>query len=51
MLDVVLNPLWSWLGVGEVPTNSAFIGGAIIVGAVVISIFGDRWLGERGRVR
>jgi drug/metabolite transporter (DMT)-like permease len=51
MLDVVLNPLWSWLGVGEVPTNSAFIGGAIIVGAVVISIFGDRWLGKRGRVR
>jgi drug/metabolite transporter, DME family len=51
MLDVVLNPLWSWLGVGEVPTNSAFIGGAIIVGAVVISIFGDRWLGEKGRVR
>jgi drug/metabolite transporter (DMT)-like permease len=49
MLDVVLNPLWSWLGVGEVPTNSAFIGGAIIVGAVVISIFGDRWLGKRER--
>jgi drug/metabolite transporter (DMT)-like permease len=51
MLDVVLNPLWSWLGVGEVPTNSAFIGGAIIVGAVVISIFGDRWLGKRGGAR
>jgi drug/metabolite transporter, DME family len=51
MLDVVLNPLWSWLGVGEVPTKSAFIGGAIIVGAVVISIFGDRWIGQRGRVR
>ena len=44
MLDVVLNPFWSWLGVGEVPTQSAFIGGAIIIGAVVISIFGDRWL-------
>jgi drug/metabolite transporter (DMT)-like permease len=51
MLDVVLNPLWSWLGVGEVPTNSAFIGGAIIVGAVVISIFGDRWLGKTGGAR
>jgi drug/metabolite transporter (DMT)-like permease len=50
MLDVVLNPLWSWVGVGEVPTRSAFIGGAIIVGAVVISIFGDRWLGNRGRL-
>ena len=51
MLDVVLNPLWSWVGVGEVPTQSAFIGGAIIVGAVVISIFGDRWLRQRGANR
>lgn len=51
MLDVVLNPFWSWLGVGEVPERSAFIGGAIIVGAVVISIFGDRWLGQRGEPR
>ena len=44
MLDAVLNPFWSWLGVGEVPTRSAFIGGAVIIGAVLISIFGDRWL-------
>ena len=48
MLDAVLNPFWSWLGVGEVPTRSAFIGGAIIIGAVLISIFGDRWL-NRGQ--
>jgi drug/metabolite transporter (DMT)-like permease len=47
MLDVVLNPFWSWLGVGEVPARSAFIGGGIIIAAVVISIFGDRWLGTR----
>lgn len=51
MLDVVLNPLWSWLGVGEIPTRSALIGGGIIVGAVVISIFGDHWLSKRGRTR
>ncbi len=51
MLDVVLNPLWSWLGVGEIPERSAFIGGSIIIGAVVISIFGDRWLGQRGGAR
>lgn len=49
MLDVVLNPLWSWLGAGEVPAQSAFIGGAIITGAVVITIFGDQWLGQRRR--
>jgi drug/metabolite transporter (DMT)-like permease len=51
MLDVVLNPFWSFLGVGEIPTESAFIGGAIIVGAVVISIFGDRWLASKDVVR
>jgi drug/metabolite transporter (DMT)-like permease len=47
MLDAVLNPFWSWLGVGEVPTYSAFVGGAIIIGAVLISIFGDHWLSRR----
>lgn len=47
MLDVVLNPFWSWLGVGEVPAHAAFIGGSIIVSAVLISIFGDRWLSSR----
>lgn len=51
MLDVVLNPLWSWLGAGELPERSAFIGGAVIVAAVMMSILGDRWLGQRkGRV-
>jgi drug/metabolite transporter (DMT)-like permease len=47
MLDVVLNPFWSWLGVGEVPAHAAFVGGSIIVSAVLISIFGDRWLSGR----
>jgi len=51
MLDVVLNPLWSWIGAGEIPTRAAVIGGAIIVGAVLISIFGDRWFGPAGRAR
>ena len=47
MLDVVLNPLWTWIGVGEVPSNSAYIGGSIIIGAVLISIFGERWMQRR----
>ena len=51
MMDVVLNPFWSFLGVGEIPSNSAFIGGGIIVGAVAISIFGDRWLNRRREAR
>jgi drug/metabolite transporter (DMT)-like permease len=40
MLDVVLNPLWSWLGAGEQPARLAYAGGAIVVAAVLISIFG-----------
>ena len=47
MLDVVLNPFWSWLAVGEMPAHSAFVGGFIIISAVLISIFGDRWLSNR----
>jgi len=44
MLDAVLNPLWPWLFLGEMPNNAAFAGGGIIIIAVVISIFGDRLL-------
>jgi drug/metabolite transporter, DME family len=40
MLDAVLNPLWPWLIVNEVPENAAFIGGAIIIVAVLISVLG-----------
>lgn len=47
MLDAVLNPLWPWLVVGEVPDNASFIGGAIIIVAVLISIFGGQWLKRR----
>jgi drug/metabolite transporter (DMT)-like permease len=42
MLDVILNPLWSWIGVGEEPGLTAFIGGAIIVAAVILCILGER---------
>jgi drug/metabolite transporter (DMT)-like permease len=44
MLDAVLNPLWPWLFVGETPGEAAFVGGAVIIGAVLISIFGEKWL-------
>ena len=40
MLDAVLNPLWPWLVVHEVPERAAFIGGGIIVVAVVLSVLG-----------
>ncbi len=42
MLDVILNPLWSWIGVGEEPGLSAYIGGAIIIAAVILCILGER---------
>lgn len=47
MLDAVLNPLWPWLFVGEKPEASSFMGGAVIVVAVLISVFGGQWLKSR----
>jgi drug/metabolite transporter (DMT)-like permease len=44
MLDAVLNPLWPWLAVGEMPERASFIGGAVIVLAVIISIGGNSLL-------
>ncbi len=35
MLEVVLNPIWVWLGVGEVPATYTLAGGALIIGAIV----------------
>ncbi len=40
MLDAVINPFWPWVFVGEMPNRADFIGGGIIIGAVLISIFG-----------
>jgi drug/metabolite transporter, DME family len=40
MLDAVLNPLWPWLVVNEVPENAAFVGGGIIITAVLLSVLG-----------
>lgn len=36
LLDVVLNPFWAWLGVGEAPSWHTVYGGLLIVGAVVV---------------
>jgi drug/metabolite transporter (DMT)-like permease len=38
LLEAVLNPLWTYLGVGEVPSVETMIGGAIIITAVLLSI-------------
>jgi drug/metabolite transporter, DME family len=41
MMDAVINPFWPWLIVGEVPEKLALTGGAIILLAVALSIFGE----------
>ena len=35
MLEVLMGPLWSWLGAGEVPAGSTLLGGAIVLAALV----------------
>jgi len=34
LLDPVFNPLWAWLGVGEVPGSLTLLGGAVVLLAV-----------------
>ena len=34
MLEVVLNPIWVWLGAGEVPATATLIGGLVILSAI-----------------
>ena len=34
LLEAVLGPLWVWMALGEVPTRTAVIGGAIVIGAL-----------------
>jgi drug/metabolite transporter (DMT)-like permease len=35
LLEVVLGPLWAWLGAGEVPGSSTVLGGIVVLGALV----------------
>jgi drug/metabolite transporter (DMT)-like permease len=37
LLEVVLGPLWAWLGAGEVPAHATLSGGAIILAALVVN--------------
>jgi drug/metabolite transporter, DME family len=47
LLDIILNPLWAWIGSGEVPTLEASAGAGVIVAAVVLSIVGGKWMIRR----
>ena len=42
LLEVILGPLWVWLGVGERPSDLALIGGAVVIGALVANEMGPR---------
>lgn len=42
LLDVLLNPLFAWVGVGEVPTAGVFAGGGIIVASVLLMVLAAR---------
>ena len=37
LLEVILGPLWAWLGAGEVPARATLTGGAIVLGALVLN--------------
>src|SRR5258708_25016198 len=34
LLEVLLGPLWAWLGAGEVPAHATLAGGAIVLAAL-----------------
>lgn len=37
LLEVVLGPLWAWLGAGEIPAAGTLAGGALVLGALVVN--------------
>jgi drug/metabolite transporter (DMT)-like permease len=40
LLEVVLGPLWVWLALSERPANATLLGGAVVIGAVVLQASG-----------
>lgn len=37
LLEVLLGPLWAWLGAGEAPTAGTLLGGAVVLGALALN--------------
>lgn len=50
LLEVVLGPLWVWIGVSEAPSAATLIGGGIVLVAVVLQIGARRSAEERGQL-
>jgi len=40
-LETPLMPFWIWVGFAEIPALRVFIGGALVMGAVIADIIGD----------
>ena len=49
LLEVVLGPMWVWLAMGERPGSATFVGGAIVVAAVILQAR-DRPASRRDRL-
>jgi drug/metabolite transporter (DMT)-like permease len=37
LIEVLLGPIWAWLGAGEVPAVATLSGGALVLGALVVN--------------
>jgi len=43
LIDVVLGPIWVWLGIGEVPSPMTLLGGGIVLASIVgLAVMGIR---------
>lgn len=52
LTEVVLGPIWVWLGVGEIPSNTTLVGGAIVLGVIAVHALSGlrRWRPPVGAV-
>jgi len=41
LLEVVLGPLWAWLGAGETPAGATLAGGALVLAALALNELGS----------
>ena len=39
LIEVLLGPVWAWLGAGEVPARATLVGGAAVLAALVLNEF------------
>ena len=44
LTESVFGPLWAWLFINEIPPLSVFIGGAIIIFAILVKSFDTKQL-------